>query len=74
MRKKKAAKSVVAMETEVKAEATEEEEREWKPRRSKLATNLYEKTPEGRFRCKECGKEAKLQTNIRKHLRKHTGQ
>ena len=39
-----------------------------------FATNLYERTAEGRFRCKECGKEAKLQTNIRKHLRKHTGQ
>ena len=38
-----------------------------------FATNMYERTAEGLFRCKECGKEAKLQTNIRKHLRKHTG-
>ncbi|XP_070209172.1 zinc finger protein 583-like isoform X2 [Littorina saxatilis] len=39
-----------------------------------LATNLYERTPDGMFKCKECGKKATLQTNIRKHLRKHTGE
>ncbi|XP_076456749.1 uncharacterized protein LOC143291051 [Babylonia areolata] len=63
------------MEVEVKEE---EEGVESKPRRcrqrSGLATSMYERTAEGKFRCLECGKVAKLQTNIRKHLRKHTGE
>ena len=71
--KKKTLAMIVSTEAEVKR--PRRGERPLSTRRAAVfATNLYERTAEGLFRCKECGKEAKLQTNIRKHLRKHTGQ
>lgn len=71
--KKKTLALIVSTEAEVKK--PRRGERPLSTRRAAVfATNLYERTAEGLFRCKECGKEAKLQTNIRKHLRKHTGQ
>jgi hypothetical protein len=59
-------------------EREDEEEDAGSPlRQSRSGTrlrNMYQKLKDERFKCNVCGKIAKEQTNIRKHLRKHTGE